>query len=276
MAIEDPKITIVTPTLNQARFIAETLRSVLDQNLGPSLHYIIQDAGSTDGTESIVRTFEPRFRAQGVVWEYIREPDAGQADAINRGWRRARGDILGFLNSDDRYCPGALGAVLDYFASHPDVQWAYGGWRLIGASGFVYATVRPKTYRRERLLNHSYIGQPACFIRRALLREVGELRTDLHYAMDYDLWLRAAQRCAPGIIPAILADMRYHATAKSSAHAKRQLMEILRLGMAYTAPWSWRRFCQYFYFLRGWAVVGVGWDITRRIERAEQQGFRRA
>jgi glycosyltransferase involved in cell wall biosynthesis len=269
MSFRRLKISVVTPTFNQAPFIAQTLQSVLDQKLGPRLQYIIQDACSTDGTETIVRSFEDSFRQQGVDWRYVREKDAGQADAINRGWRVANGDVLGFLNSDDLFRPGALHAVLDYFEGNPCVKWAYGGWRLISAAGALYKSVCPTTYSRSALLNFCNIGQPSCFFRRELLSEVGSLDMDLHLAMDYDLWLRMAARYPAGIIPFELAEMRYYAAAKSAASARQQLREVLSLGTKYSRPLGWRRCCQYFYYMRGLAVVSMGFDLARRIERME-------
>lgn len=266
------RMTVVTPTLNQARFIAATLRSVLDQNLGPRLQYIIRDACSTDGTEAIVREFEPAFVRQGVEWRYVRERDTGQSDAINRGWREATGDILGYLNSDDMYRPGALATVLDFFEQQPNFQWAYGGWRLVGESGEAYSTTQPKKFCRRALLNYCNIGQPAVFFRRTLLAETGDLNPLLHLAMDYDLWLRMSARGPAGIIPTVLADLRYYPNAKSAFRTREQVLEIYRVGRQYSRPWSWRRCAQTFYCLRGLVVVALGWDVARRIERWERRG----
>ncbi len=270
MSPPTPQLTLVTPTFNQAATIAQTLQSVLDQRLGPALQYIIQDACSSDRTEQVVRPFEPAFREQGVDWLYVRERDQGQADAINRGWQRARGGVLGYINSDDFFMPGALRGVLTFFADHPGVHWAYGGWQLVGASGRVHRTILPRSYRRACLLNYSFIGQPSCFFRHHLFQALGGLNTNLHLAMDYDLWLRIAERHDAAVIPSVLSAMRYHADAKSAAFTRRQLREILDLGMRYTRPLGWRRLCQYFFYLRGLAVVIAGRDIARRISAADQ------
>lgn len=264
-------MTVVTPTFNQAPFIGETLQSVLDQNIGPRLQYIVQDNCSTDGTDGIVQEYEAAFQAQGVEWRYVREKDTGQADAINRGWRVATGDILGFLNSDDLYRPGALQAVLDYFENNRDGMWAYGGWRLINRVGQCYSIVHPKPYRRSALLNHCIIGQPACFFRRECLKEVGDLDTTLHLAMDYDLWLRISELYPAGIIPAELAEMRYYPAAKSAASVRRQAQEIYRLATNYSLLFSWRRWCQRFYYFRCLAVIMLRMDVSRRIERMKNE-----
>ncbi len=263
------RITLVTPTFNQAPYIAQTLQTVLDQQMGPRLQYIVQDACSTDGTEAIVRRFEPAFRAQGVDWLYVREPDAGQADAINRGWKRATGGVLGFLNSDDYYLPGALAAVLDHFDHHPGSRWAYGGWRLVSSTGRLYRSIRPRAFCLPALLNHCYIGQPACFFRRELIPEIGFLNKDLHLAMDYDFWLRIAALYPADVIPFEIAAMRYYSTAKSAASVRQQAREIYLLGRTYSRPFGWRRLCQRFYYSRALAVILMGRDVSRRIERME-------
>lgn len=260
------KISVVTPTFNQAKTIRETFDSVLRQNMGSQLEYLVMDGLSTDGTSEIVSEYGPRFTAQGVTFVSVRERDNGQSDAINKGWKRASGDLLAFLNSDDLYEPDALRAVLDFFGNHPEVMWAYGGWRLIASDGTVHATVQPKRFSRAKLLNHSIIGQPSVFLRRQLVEECGMLQPHLHLAMDYDLWLRFSQKYDAGIIDAVLSQMRYTPDAKSVSRTHAQLREILRLGAQYTHPLSWRRFMQYFYYARGAAVVLLRVNTPRRIE----------
>jgi glycosyltransferase involved in cell wall biosynthesis len=264
------KITVVTPTFNQAATIAETLESVRSQTLGARLQYLVVDGLSTDGTEQIVTRYAPIFAADGTEFLYIREKDAGQSDAVNKGWRRATGDILAYLNSDDLYEPEALSAVLYYFERHPEVKWAYGGWRLIAEDGSVHVTKEPGHFSRAMQLNHSLIGQPSVFFRRELLEEFGMLRPELHLAMDYDLWLRFGTRYPAGIIPGVLSRMRYSAGVKSATSVRAQLREILRLGAQYTHPLSWRRGMQYFYYLRGLAVVVLGVNVPRRVEMARK------
>lgn len=265
------KISIVTPTYNQAATLRETLDSVLAQGLGRSLQYIVVDGLSNDTTPAIVDEYAARFRSAGTEFLSIREADSGQADAINKGWKRCTGEILGFLNSDDLFTDGALSRVRDFFSGHPETQWAYGGWNLVDGQGRIHCTIAPARYEKRRLLNYSNIGQPACFFRRRLLDEFGMLDPNLHLAMDYDLWLRFAARYDAGIIPYVLAAMRYHASAKSSQQTRRQLAEILKLGTRYTHPLSWRRLMQYFYYLRGLAVILLRIDISRRIYYREQR-----
>ncbi len=258
-------ISIITPTYNQADTIGETIESILGQQLGCQLEYIIVDGGSTDGTRDVVLLFEKELRRQGIRFSYIRESDRGQSDAINKGWRKASGAVLGFLNSDDFFEVRALPRVIRYFEAHREVQWAYGGWRLIDGDGCVYKTVAHGHFSRKRLLNYCNIGQPSCFFRRQMLEEFGMLREDLHLAMDYDLWLRFASCYEAGIIPHVLSCMRYHPEAKSASRTRRQLKETLNIGKKYTHPVSFRRIMQYFYYYRGLAVTLARVDIARRI-----------
>lgn len=260
-----PEISLVTPTFNQVDTLGETLESVLRQGVGDELEYIVVDACSSDGTEEIVRKFESIAVRQGIRFRYIRERDQGQADAVNKGWRVSTGGVFGFLNSDDLLEAGSIRRVLDYFLAYPSVQWAYGGWNLIGENGYRYATVSHSKFDRNRLLNYCNIGQPSCFFRGALLQEFGFLDEELHLAMDYDLWLRFSTRYPAGIIPHVLSSMRYHPGAKSARQTIRQVLEIYRIGSRYTPPASLRRLLQMFYCLRGLFVSVLGVGISNRI-----------
>lgn len=264
-------ISIVTPTFNQAGTIAETIESVRDQRLGERLEYIVVDGCSTDDTADVVRRYAPQIHDQGIRFRYVREPDDGQADAVNKGWRLSSGKVLGFLNSDDLLEPGALERVIEYFDKHPETRWAYGGWRLVGEHGRPYRTVAHRRYDRRRLLNYCNIGQPSCFFRRELLDTFGWLDERLHLAMDYDLWLRFATRHDAGIIPHTLSSMRYHAGAKSAHQTRKQLKEILEVGKRHTRPVGFRRLMQHFYYYRGLAVVGLKVDISKRIARKQNE-----
>ena len=263
------RLTIVTPSLNQGEFIKDTFDSILAQNLPPGyLEYILVDALSTDHTDEIVRTYRARFEKAGIRFIYIREKDKGQSDAINKGWMRATGDIVSYINSDDFYETGVLEKILDYFQTHARTQWAYGGWHLVNRRGNIYTSVVPNSFLKEKLLDYCNIGQPSCFFRKKLLKEFGYLNDSLHLAFDYDLWLKFSTRYEAGIIPGILSSMRYYACAKSATKTKEQLGEILCLSLQYTQPISIQRVRQYFFFIRGWMIAGFKMDVTRRIEKA--------
>lgn len=264
------RISLVTPTYNQAPTLPETIESVLRQDMKDHLEYIVVDALSTDSTKEIIRKYEPEMHRKAIRFRYLRESDRGQADAINKGWRIAEGEILGYLNSDDLLELDALQNVLSYFRSNPDVQWAYGGWNLMDENGKFYKSVSHSRFDKNRLLNYCNIGQPSCFFRKNLLQEFGDLDENLHLAMDYDLWLRFATRYEAGIIPAVLSAMRYHKGAKSTRQTRQQAREIYEIASRYTPAFSVRRLMQYFYYLRGVAVTLLKIDISNRISQKQR------
>lgn len=224
-------VTIITPSFNQGPFIEQTIRSVLDQDYAP-IEYLVFDAGSTDGTAQVLARYGDRLRA-------VVEPDHGQADAINRGLRRARGEIVAWLNSDDVYLPGAITTAVRYLTDHPQHAMVYGEARYIDAAGSFLAPY--PTQPVARLTEGCYICQPATFMRRQAVATVGYLDTSLHYCMDYDLWLRLARDFAAGYIARPLACSRLHADAKTVAQQlafHREVVEMThrRLG-ATPLPW---------------------------------------
>lgn len=234
------RISIITPSLNQSRFLERTARSILDQQGSFELEWWVIDGGSTDGTLDLLRTMDdPRL-------SWISEPDAGQADAVNKGLARASGDVIGWLNSDDLYLPGALTAVADCFAD-PDMQWAVGGCRIIDEHD---REVRPavsrykeralRRFSRERLLRENIIPQPAVFWRSSFGSRVGPMDPSLHYTMDYDLWLRMSQLAPPVLIDAPLAAFRLHRQSKSGVFSRLQFDEQYGVACRYTSS-SWVR-----------------------------------
>lgn len=179
-----PKISIVTPSYNQAQFLEETIRSVLLQGY-PNLEYIIIDGGSTDGSVEIIKKYEP------WIARWVSEPDRGQAHAINKGFKQASGDIVGWINSDDLYCPGAFQLVAKRFLANPALSAVYGGIYVIDENSVIrngYWAVQPMpeyTYH-VRLDVH----QQALFWRKDIMSVVGLLDEDLQFIMDRDFILR--------------------------------------------------------------------------------------
>ena len=180
-----PKISIITPSYNQGKFIEETIRSVLLQGY-PNLEYIIIDGGSTDNSLEIIKKYEP------WIDYWVSEKDGGQAEAINKGFAKANGEIFAWINSDDMLMPEALHTVAQYFCQYPQIDMIYGTGRILDNSGEVLTDWRSRDFDLKTLLFGNYICQPASFFRSKIFFEVGEIRTDLHYALDYDLWLRFA------------------------------------------------------------------------------------
>lgn len=229
-----PLVSIVTPSFNQADFLEETIRSVLEQDY-PALEYLIVDGGSTDGSLEIIQ----RYAGQLAWW--VSEPDQGQTDAINKGFDRARGDILAWLNSDDTYLPGAIGEVVDYLQSHPETGMVYGDANLVDEAGQVIGRfpAAQTDYRRLRR-GYVHIPQQAAFFRASLWRQVGPLDPSFYFAMDYDLWVRLARLAPLHYFPRLWANFRLHGRGKSSIADDRCWPEMLRVHRREGGSWfSW-------------------------------------
>ena len=208
-----PRIAVVTPSLNQGRFLTQTVESVLSQGY-PGLEYIIIDGGSTDNSVEIIKEYEPWL----AYW--VSEPDRGQSDAINKGFTRSTAEVLAWLNSDDLYKPGALRTVGEAFADDPTRLWVAGVGRFVDEAGQPLYTLKARTPSciAEYLAGFGGMAQPSSFWRRSLWEKAGgRLREDLHYCMDEDLWIRFALTGArPYVLDAALCVRRIHALAKTA------------------------------------------------------------
>jgi glycosyltransferase involved in cell wall biosynthesis len=227
------RITVVTPSFNQGRFIERTIQSVVNQKLDAELEYIIVDGGSTDETLGILEKYKHRLF-------YISEPDQGMADALNKGFARATGDVLAWLNSDDIYLPGTLQNITDHFTLYPEHQWVYGHCRMIDEEDrevrrwiTKYKLLKSKSFSYSRLLVENFISQPAVFFKRDLLAEAGPVDTDLPTAMDYDLWLRMGRLSEPGVVQCFLAAFRVHKLSISARQYRRQFQEQYEIHQRY-------------------------------------------
>jgi len=233
MKDNSPLISIITPTLNQIGFIGETIQSVLSQVVDVSFEYIVIDGGSTDGTQTMLAS-------HGDLIRWISEPDSGQSDAINKGVAMARGEIIGWLNSDDLYLPGTLQKVADTFREHPRYSWMYGNSRMINEQGkeirqwiTSYKNRLSRTFRYEKLLVENFISQPSVFFRKETFLSSGGLDLSLHYAMDYDLWLRMAREGEPVYVPEDLSLFRLHPGSKSVQSYRNLFSEQYAIHLRY-------------------------------------------
>ena len=230
--VERLKVTVVTPSYNQAAFLEATLRSVLLQDY-PLIEYLVIDGGSTDGSVDIITAYRQ-------LLDYaVSEPDRGQAHAINKGFQRATGDVVAWLNSDDQYTPGTIARIVSEFEAEPDLEWVYGDCvRRTEPGGALSANPsEPMDYVRG-LPGYSPICQPAAFFRRTLLEATGGLDESFRLAMDYDLWLRAIKHRRPrhlcGTVLAVTSD---HADAKSRSQLGEVVFESTRaMQRFYAAP----------------------------------------
>lgn len=222
-------LTVVTPSYNQARFLDETLRSVLSQR--DQVHeYFVLDGGSTDGSADLIR----RYADRGIDY-WVSEKDKGQSDAIHRGFTRATGDVLCWLNSDDVFLPGVFRRVRDAFDRHPDWDVLTAYHVQTDADGRILSMHRiPRDGQATARWGVVHVCQQTTFFRRRVYEAVGGLNLDLHCVMDTELWMRMFRHGTTwGHIPAYLAAFRQHAAAKNSSWLKEYAEEFAWLHRQY-------------------------------------------
>lgn len=227
--------SIVTPSYNQGRYLPATIESVLSQEGDFTIDYVIADGGSTDNSVDVIRDYEQRLargewrgRCRGITYRWSSAKDKGQSDAIAKGFALATGDVLAWLNSDDTYEPGALQTAARVFADSR-TEMIYGKSNFIDETGAVVGRYRTEPFDRQRLAVFNFISQPATFFRRSAFERAGGVDAKLHYAMDFDLWLRLSAQTEPRYIEENLATFRLHDDSKtiSSKHALASIRETL-------------------------------------------------
>lgn len=205
-------VSIITPSFNQAAYLEQTILSVLEQDY-LHIEYLVVDGASTDASVDIIRKYESK-----LAW-WVSEKDAGQADAINKGFARATGDVIAWLNSDDYYLAGAVSAAVKIFEEHPEVVLVYGNMLAVDEHGKTFNALNYKQLTLEDLLCFQIIGQPAVFMRRAALQSAGKLDPAYHFMLDHHLWIRIAQLGKILHANQTWSAARYHAEAKNVAKA---------------------------------------------------------
>jgi glycosyltransferase involved in cell wall biosynthesis len=207
--MKPPKISIITPSFNQGRYLEATIRSVLDQNY-PNLEYIVMDGGSTDESVAILK----RYEGQLAFWQSA--PDGGQADAINRGFARSTGDIMAWLNSDDILLPGALARVAKAFAN-PTTNVITGMRKIVTPEGAISRNWYPELPVPVILQHICVVAQETTFWRRQVYEKIGPLDAGFHFALDYEYWQRMlANGYRFTFLPHFLAGFRKHPEAKTA------------------------------------------------------------
>jgi glycosyltransferase involved in cell wall biosynthesis len=209
---ERPLVSIVTPSFNQAEYLEMALLSVLNQDYAP-LEYIVIDGGSTDDSIEIIEKYSDRL----AYW--TSEPDQGQVDAINKGLRRAKGEIVAWLNSDDLYLAGAVSRAVGLLQEDPEVGMVYGDGLMIDGQGRLLDRHTYRQFTALELLCFNVILQPTVFMRKAVLDQVGLLGDQYHLVLDHELWIRLAHHAPIAHIPEFIAVERTHAKAKTVAMA---------------------------------------------------------
>jgi glycosyltransferase involved in cell wall biosynthesis len=215
-------VSIVTPSYNQAAFLEQTLRSVLDQDY-PKIEYLVADGASSDGSVELIKKYQDR-----LAW-WVSEPDSGQADGINKGLRHARGEIVAWVNSDDYYLPGAISAAVKALQANPQAGMVYADAQAVDGNGQVTNLMKGAQWTLEDLMSFRIICQPTVFMRRSILEQAGTLDLAYHFLLDHQLWLRIAALAPLKYIPQTWAAARFHGAAKNVAQAARFGEEAYRI-----------------------------------------------
>lgn len=259
-----PTISIVTPCLNARTTIEKALESVARQ--GHHVEHIVIDGGSTDGTVELIA------QREGVTW--ISEPDDGLSDAMNKGIAMASGDLIGWLNADDWYLPGAFDAVLRAIRSQPGALWVTGQCIIVDGDGqeirrkvSSYKNFWLRHYSFSRYLTNNFVSCPATFIRSGAYRQAGEYRRDHQYSMDYDMFLRVARLGDPAIVQAPLATFTMVEGTKSMSGFEMQFREHFRIARERGAGHPYSVVVN---FVFSTLVIGVykSMRFARRVRRA--------
>jgi glycosyltransferase involved in cell wall biosynthesis len=203
----NPLVSVVTPSYNALPFIIDTIKSVQLQDY-PTIEHIVIDGSSVDGTREVLK------QHPHLIW--ISEPDKGQSEAINKGFRMARGEIIGWLNADDTYRPGAVSCAVEYLQAHPDVDLVYTDVQVIDEHDQPVRLARSGPFSFEEILINNMVKQPTIFMRKKVIDSLGGVDEDLHYVMDYEFWLRAGRLFNLQYLPGeIFANFRYCRGTKS-------------------------------------------------------------
>lgn len=253
-----PTVSILTPSFNQARYLEATIQSVLSQDY-PRIEYLIVDGGSTDSSVDIIKKYSDR-----LAW-WVSEKDRGQTDAINKGFARATGDILAWINSDDTYEPGAVSAAVKYLLEHPEAGMVYADCNYINEDGRAIGRFPAAQTDLPRLRRgYVHIPQQTMFFRADLWKQVGPLDPSFYFAMDYDLWTRIAARSELKYLAGqVWANFRIHTSGKTIAADDRCWPEMLRVhyrdGGSFFAPIVAK------YYIRKLVAPLWAWRLKRRL-----------
>lgn len=234
-----PRISIITPSYNQAEFIEQTIKSVVGQKY-PNLEYWIFDGGSTDGSVEIIKKYADKYPD---IIKWVSRKDKGQVDALNKGLKKITGDIVAYINGDDYYLPNTFQTVVKYFKNNPKKSWLVGNCQVSDkklAWSFTVKHSIPLRLGKFWLYLFNWINQPAVFLKRELVEEVGSFDQKLNYAFDYDYWLKCLKVVgSPGRIRRDMAMFRIHSQAKGSTSFVKQFKEDSKVVRKYTKNPLW-------------------------------------
>jgi len=273
-----PRVSIITPSYNQGRFIERTIESVLSQNM-PDMEYLIFDGASSDNTLDILKKYDDRLH-------WVSEKDGGQTQAVNKGISQATGDIIGWLNSDDIYYPNAVSTICDVFTKNPDFDVVYGNAYHVDGNNKIIEKYYTENWNLDRLKEVCYICQPAVFFRRSVIEKYGLLDESLHYCMDYEYWLRIAVCGAKFFyLPNILAGSRLYAETKTMSNrvaVHKEINDMLKKTLS-SVPDRWlsnyahvkiekkgisRKHRSYFIAILVWMMLCAALKWNRKINKS--------
>jgi len=217
-----PKISIITPSYNQGQYLEETIRSVLLQGY-PNYEYIVIDGGSSDDSLSILKKYSQ------FITKWTSEPDKGQSDAINKGFKLAKGEIVAWINSDDLYAQEAFSLIALHFAQNPNISMIYGDCEFIDEFGEKLSLCRSREFDIQKLVEDCYIPQPSVFFKETIFESLGYLDESLHYAMDYEYWIRIGLHFNMQYIPFTIAKFRLHSESKTISKNDLFVVDIFHI-----------------------------------------------
>jgi len=219
---ETPLVSIITPSFNQSAFLEKTMRSVLEQDY-PAIEYMVVDGGSKDDSVNIIN----RYSGQLAWW--VSEKDSGQAEAINKGLSRAKGEFVAWLNSDDYLMPGAVASAVKALQANPASSFVYGNVRVVTPDQTILNQLTYKDWQLKDLMAFHIIGQPAVFMRLSTLEKTGFLDSSYHFLLDHQLWIRLASTGKITYVPQLWASAHYHEDCKNLKQAAEFGKEALRI-----------------------------------------------
>lgn len=229
MTKKAPLFSIVTPSFNQAEFIEETIKSVIDQSGPFVIEYIIADGGSTDGSVEVIKKYNQLIKDKkyplknkGVIYKWWSRPDKGQPDALNKGFKASSGKYVAWVNSDDVYEDGAFTEVIEAIDKNPEAGMFYSNYSEIDCEGKIIRKLRPPTFNLEaEIQGGNIIPSPTVFMKRAALFDSGIINPKYHYAFDYDLWIKIALKHQVVYIDSFWSKFRLHDDSKTVSLEKK-------------------------------------------------------
>jgi glycosyltransferase involved in cell wall biosynthesis len=226
-----PRISVITPSLNQGRYLRQCIESVFSQDYA-NLELFIIDGGSTDESLSVIQEYG------SAISYWVSEPDSGQSDAINKGFRRASGELVAWLNADDYYLPGVFEKVVDVYKADPTAPFYFGDGLRVDEAGTVISNFSPTGTmvfdRQALIMGLNYILQPSAFINRRSLEQVGYLDVGLHYGMDSDLWMRLSGVGTPRVVSSVLSATREYPMTKTASGSFERVEELRQISMKHS------------------------------------------